>query len=162
MSSGQGQAAGVLAARRLRLPPLRAANLPLAAFGMGVSAYLSYIHWRGGAPLCGGLGDCETVQGSEYAEAAGVPVAALGLAMYAAIFALAAASLLLSPVLASWSSLSLLGIALAGALYSAYLTWLEIGVIHAICVWCVASAITVIAILVIGGIALLRDGVVSS
>lgn len=159
MRPGQAAAVGFLASRHL--PPLRAANIPLAAFGMGVSAYLSYIHWRGGAPLCGGLGDCEAVQGSEYAEVAGVPVAALGLAMYATIFVLAAASLLLPSALASWSILSLLGIALGGVLYSAYLTWLEIGVIHAICVWCVASAITVIAILVIGGIALFRDGVIS-
>jgi uncharacterized membrane protein len=32
------------------------------------------------------------------------------------------------------------GMALTGVLYSAYLTWLELYRINAICIWCVASA----------------------
>jgi uncharacterized membrane protein len=33
-----------------------------------------------------------------------------------------------------------------GILFSAYLTWLELFVIHAICRWCVASAVIIVVI----------------
>ena len=36
-----------------------------------------------------------------------------------------------------------------GALFAAYLTWLELFVIHAICRWCVASAVIIVLILVL-------------
>ena len=36
--------------------------------------------------------------------------------------------------------LAIFGVSLAGALYSAYLTYLELFVIDAICPWCVSSA----------------------
>lgn len=160
MSPGRATAAGVAVPKGRRLPLVRVGNIPLAAFGMGVSGYLSYVYWRGVPPACGGLGGCETVQASEYTEVMGIPVAALGLAMYAAIFGLAAAGLFLPPALASWSNLSVFGIALAGVLYSAYLTWLELAVIDAICVWCVVSALTISAILAVAGVTLVRDEVV--
>ena len=59
-------------------------------------------------------------------------------------------------------SLAVFGIALGGVLYSAYLTWLEVAVIHAICVWCVVSAFIVTAILAITAVALVRDEVIGS
>ena len=160
MRRSQAVTASIAAPVGRRLPPLRAINIPLALFGMGVAAYLSYVHWRGVPPACGGLGDCETVQTSKYAEVMGTPVAALGLAMYAAIFVLVVASLFLRPALAAWSSLAVFGIALGGVLYSAYLSYLEVAVIHAICIWCVVSAIIVTAILAVTSVALVRDGVI--
>jgi len=38
---------------------------------------------------------------------------------------------------------------LVGVLFSAWLTYLELGVIHAICIWCVTSAVIVTLILLV-------------
>ena len=66
--------------RRLRL-----AAIVLAAVGLCVAAYLTYIHYEGIKPVCGLGGNCEKVQSSEWSKLAGVPVAVLGLVGYAAI-----------------------------------------------------------------------------
>ncbi|MDQ4106560.1 MAG: hypothetical protein M3157_05240 [Actinomycetota bacterium] len=85
------------------------------------------------ARLRGGGSGCETVQTSRYSEVLGVPVAALGLLGYAALLCSAM-------VKGEWAALLGLFVALVGTLYSAYLTWLELFVIRAICQWCAASA----------------------
>jgi uncharacterized membrane protein len=122
--------------RRLRL-----AAIVLAAIGLCVAAYLTYIHYEGIKPVCGLGGNCEKVQTSEWSKLAGVPVALLGLLGYAAILvtlfidreeALIAGALL----------------ALAGVGFSAYLTYRELFSIDAICPWCVASAV-ILALLAI-------------
>ena len=119
---------------------------PLAALGALVSGYLTWIHYSGGLALCTGAAGCETVQASRYATVAGVPVALLGLLVYLVLFALG----LWRPSAdaAETRRLALFGVALAGVLYSAYLTYLEIAVIGAICPWCVSSALLMLAILV--------------
>jgi uncharacterized membrane protein len=107
----------------------------LSVAGLMMSAYLTWVHFLGVSPIClTGSGSCEAVQTSRYAEIFGVPVAVLGLAGYA--------GLLLSALLRGESG-ALLGlfVALVSVLFSAYLTWLELFVIHAICQWCVTSAI---------------------
>jgi uncharacterized membrane protein len=106
----------------------------LAALGLFISAYLTWVHFARVAPACvGGSGGCETVQSSRYAEILGAPVSAVGLVGYSA--------LLISAVLGGEVGVYLgFLIALVGALFSAYLTYLEVFVIHAWCQWCVASA----------------------
>ena len=42
---------------------------------------------------------------------------------------------------AAYTALAIFGVSLVGVLYSAYLTYLELFVIYAICRWCVASAV---------------------
>ena len=114
----------------------------LAVAGLLISAYLTWVHYAGVAPVCvGGSGGCETVQTSSYATILGVPVAALGLVGYS--------GLLLSAFLRGEASLYLgLLVALVGTLFSAYLTYLEVFVIHAICEWCVASAALMVGALI--------------
>ena len=89
----------------------------------------------------GGSGSCESVQASSYATILGFPVAALGVVGYS--------GLLLSASLRGEVG-AYLGflVALVGTLFSAYLTYLEVFVIHAICEWCVASATVMVAALV--------------
>jgi len=106
----------------------------LAVAGLLVSAYLTWAHLAGAEPVCGlGSGGCQAVQASRYATILSVPVAALGLAGYT--------GLLLAAILRDevGAYLGLL-VALVGALFSAYLTYLELFVIGAICQWCVANA----------------------
>jgi uncharacterized membrane protein len=121
-----------------------------AAAGVLISAYLTWTHLRGAVPVCvGGGGGCDVVQTSRYSEILGVPVAALGLVAYA--------GLLLSAALEGETA-ALLGlfVALVSALFSAYLTYLELFVIGAICQWCVASAALVAACLLLCVLRLLR------
>lgn len=122
----------------------------LILLGVGVAVYLVYVALDASAePYCSGIGDCHAVQSSEYAKIGGIPVAAFGLGMYLGLLALFAAArtgpLRGHPVLPMWLTI----LAVSGVFYSAYLTYLELEVIHAICVYCVISAsiVTGIALL---------------
>ena len=106
----------------------------LALVGLGIAAYLTYIHYAGIKPLCLASGGCEKVQSSPWSRLVGVPVAVLGLVGYAAILAL-----LFIPGETGLAATSL--VALIGFGFSLYLTWAELFRIHAICQWCVASAV---------------------
>jgi uncharacterized membrane protein len=52
--------------------------------------------------------------------------------------------------------LIIFGITLAGTLYSAYLTYIEVAVLYAICPYCVVSAIVMVLLLIIAIIRLVR------
>jgi uncharacterized membrane protein len=114
----------------------------LAVAGLLISAYLTWTHFLGVAPVCiSGSGGCETVQSSRYAAIFGIPVAALGVVAYV--------GLLFSAVLLGETGVYLgFLIALVGAFFSAYLTYLEVFVIGALCQWCLASAAIMVGALV--------------
>ncbi len=131
----------------------------LILLGIGVSTYLVYVALDASAePYCSGIGDCHAVQSSQYAKIGGMPVAAFGLLMYLGLLALLVASnvgpLRGMPLLRVWLTV----LAVSGVLYSGYLTYLELEVIHAICVYCVISAsiVTGIAVLSLPGFAAAR------
>jgi len=126
----------------------------LALAGIGVSAYLTWVHYDIDALVCG-VGDCLEVQASEYAEVLGIPVAILGLAMYVTVLALSLARFRF-PGYRTEITTALFVVTLAGTLYSAYLTWIEVYEIEAICQWCVISAIITTAIFVVEAITLWR------
>lgn len=124
-----------------------------ALAGAGVSAYLSAVRLAGTAAVCGPSHGCDIVAASEYAEILGIPVAWLGLACSVVLVALAA----------TWwrraERSALLGaylLLLAATGFVAYLTYLELFVIEAICPWCVAYAVTVLLALAVAGLALWR------
>jgi uncharacterized membrane protein len=124
--------------RRLRL-----AVAVLSLLGLAVAGYLTWVHYADLDPICaGGSGGCEKVQSSDYAELAGVPVALLGLIGYGAILASLAV-----PGDAGRFVGALL--ALAGFGFSAWLTYVELFEIDAICQWCVASAAIMTALAVL-------------
>lgn len=111
----------------------------LVAAGTAVALYLVYVHYQTSALVCG-IGDCETVQTSRYAELAGIPIAWLGLALYLGI-AMALAASARGLIANDIAEVLVVGATFAGTLAVAYLTYLEIWVIEAICQWCVAFAI---------------------
>jgi uncharacterized membrane protein len=121
---------------------LRMAAIVLAIVGLGVATYLTYIHYKGINPACGLGANCIKVQTSEWSKLAGVPVAVLGLLGYVGILAS-----LFVPGEAGLVAGAL--IALVGFGFSAYLTYRELFSIHAICEWCVTSAVimTLLAII---------------
>jgi uncharacterized membrane protein len=111
----------------------------LAVLGTAIAGYLTWVHFAELQPYCaGGGGGCERVQASPYAKLGGVPVAVIGLAGYLAVLA--------SLALPDRSVTVFLG--LVGLGFSAYLTYLELAVIDAVCQWCVASALVMTALAV--------------
>lgn len=108
--------------------------IALATVGLGVAGYLTYVHYSGAPPVCTS-NSCTKVQTSIYSELAGVPVALMGLIGYVAIL-----SSLLVPEHEA-SRFATLTFTLAGFGFSAYLTYRELFSIHAICEWCVSSAV---------------------
>jgi uncharacterized membrane protein len=113
---------------------LQAAAVACCVVGLGISGYLTYVHYAGVAPICEIAHGCEQVQTSEWSKLAGVPVALLGLLGYAAILA----SLF---VRGEAALLAGAGAAVVGWAFSAYLTYREVFTIQAICIWCVVSAV---------------------
>jgi len=128
-------------AKRQYSPP-RLTLLVLAVLGVLISAYLTWTHFAGLTPVCtGSVEGCQTVQSSRYAAVLGIPVALLGLIAYG--------GLIFSTALWRETGIYLgLLISLVGTLFSAYLTYLEIFVIGALCQWCLASAAIMLAALV--------------
>jgi len=120
---------------------LRWSLVALAVLGVAVSGYLTLVHFSGAPLVCAGEGGCSQVQSSRFAVVAGVPVALLGLLFYGSLVALGGWQALRTQPKAALISLALFGVALSGTLYSGYLTYLEVAVIGAICLWCVASAL---------------------
>lgn len=115
----------------------------LALPGIGVAAYLTYSHWADRPTVCAGVGECELVQTSEYSDIAGVPVALLGLIYFVAMALLALARvnrIERMPDALEWAQPVALSMALAATAFVAYLTYVELFVLEAICVWCVVLA----------------------
>lgn len=129
---------------------LRTAGMILSVLGLLVALYLTYIKLFPASPFCMGVGDCEAVNTSRYSEVLGIPVALLGALAYAAILT----GLRLESMWAlaeEWGPMVTFGIAFAGLLYSAYLTYIEIAVLQKICPYCVASAVIITLITIIAG-----------
>ncbi len=113
----------------------------LAVAGSGVAIYLTFIETTKAKAICGPVGDCNAVQNSPYALIFGViPVGLVGLLGYLAILAAWFWYRYRRDALAEYVPIALLGMTLIGVVYSIYLTYLEIFVIHAVCIWCISSA----------------------
>jgi uncharacterized membrane protein len=117
----------------------------LAGVGAAIAGYLTWVHYAGAKPLCVAGGGCERVQESRYAELAGIPVAVIGLAGYLAILASLA-------VRRDGARLATAFLAFVGLAFSAYLTYVELFTLEAICQWCVASAVVMTLIAVLASI----------
>jgi uncharacterized membrane protein len=119
----------------------------LSLLGLFISAYLYlYKIGRVGMLACG-AGECEVVQQSVWSRFAGLEVSLIGFAGYAALLAVSLAGLQPSLATRRWPATLLVVLAGLGVLFTVYLTYLELFVIHAICRWCVGSAVIIVAIL---------------
>jgi uncharacterized membrane protein/thiol-disulfide isomerase/thioredoxin len=116
----------------------------LCVFGFGVAGYLAYVETAQVAAVCGPVGDCNTVQQSEYARLFGIlPIGVMGLAGYVAIMVAWLVARFAKDKIADFAALSMFGMAVFGVLFSIYLTFLEPFVIGATCAWCLTSAILI-------------------
>lgn len=118
-----------------------AAMTLLALGGLAVASYLLSVRLLGEAPACGPVKGCDTVAASEYATVLGIPVALFGVAF----------SVVLAVATALWwrrgdrrALYAAYGLGLLGVVAVAYLTYLELFVIEAICIWCVTYGVTIV------------------
>lgn len=128
-------------------------SIGASLIGLIDSIYLTWIKLADKTAACSNIGDCESVNNSQYSEIAGIPIALLGAGAFLTIFLLLALEKRL-PDQSTSLRMGVFGLSLTGTLYSIYLTYLEIAVLRAICPFCVVSAISIFALLIIGVIRL--------
>ncbi len=119
----------------------------VAVAGIAVSGYLLFSSARNIAPVCL-VGACAEVAASSYARFLGIPNAALGLLLYVTVAFVAIVGATRASVRPS-ASPALFGLAVFGATFSAYLTWLQVAVLQAVCAWCALSAVLWVVLLVL-------------
>lgn len=122
---------------------LRLLAVLLAIIGLGISGYITIVKLTGGETVCANNGviNCDLVQSSIYSKLFGIPIQYLGVIGYLGILGVLALEPAI-PFFAKRSKLLIFAMTLFGFLYSAYLTAMEAFVLHAWCLWCVGSAIT--------------------
>jgi uncharacterized membrane protein len=115
---------------------LRVAAGAVALAGIAVADVLTWAHFADESVGCVAGGGCETVQESEYAQVAGIPVALLGLGAYSVLAGLIWWD-------APSARLGAAAISLVGLLFSMYLLTVQLFVIDAICIWCLANDVVI-------------------
>jgi len=114
----------------------------LCLVGFGVAGYLAYVETTQTTAVCGPVGDCNTVQQSEYARLFGIlPIGVLGLFGYVAIVIAWLLARHAREYLAALATLALFVMTAFGTAFSIYLTFLEPFVIGATCAWCLTSSV---------------------
>jgi uncharacterized membrane protein len=118
--------------------------LVFASVGLFISAVLVLAHVNHVPVPCGGSGGCDEVLTSQYSQVFGVPLAFVGLGTYAVLLVLA----MLAPVSPKARAIGF-GLSFIGAMASVWLTIVSVTQLHATCRWCLGSAATMGALLVV-------------
>ncbi len=121
----------------------------LALAGAFLALYLTLYKLGYIGHLACGTGDCEIVQTSKWSTLFGFPIAVWGLGFYLSTFAVATAGTLdrwVESRVPSALSLALTGF---GVAFSGFLTYVEVFELHAICRYCVVSALITCALFAI-------------
>jgi uncharacterized membrane protein len=131
-------------------------SVALVVVGLLVSIYMTIYKITNDNRMCLGSGDCSTVNQSNYAEVNGFPVAGIGIIGYAAILGV----LLLERrggFFQENGTLMIFGMALVGFLFTAWLIYVEIALIKAICPFCVTSQVAMTIIFIMAVLRLIRQ-----
>jgi len=126
--------------------------ITFSLLGLTDATYLLIIKFTQNKSLClPAIGDCWSVNNSVYSEWNGIPISAFGMLSYLTILFILIFGYRL-PVLKNNGHIFIFGIALAGVLFSIYLTYLQFAVIKAICPFCIFSAITMTTVFILSTI----------
>jgi uncharacterized membrane protein len=118
--------------------------------GLIVSGYLTFVETTGTDVMCGPSGGCGDVQDSPYATLFGfLPVGLLGFIGNIAILVAWLVWQFGPAAIKKWAALAIWGMGIFGVLFSIYLTFLEPFVIGATCMWCIASAVIMMMVLLV-------------
>jgi len=129
----------------------------LSVLGLIVAGYLAYVEISRVEAVCGPVGHCNIVQSSPYAQLMGIPIAVLGLLNYAAVIGLWGLQKFDQGAMGRSLGLLLLGLTVFGTIFSIYLTLLEIFVIHAVCAWCLTSAVITTVLMILATLPLTKQ-----
>ena len=130
------------------------ASVALCGLGIVVAGYLVTKRFTGGSLACTRWAQCDVVNNSVYSQIYGVPISVIGLAGYLLLLALTLAALRTAGRSRRRILLLSFVLSLAGVAFSAYLTYLEIYVIEALCAWCVASAVIITLLAIVTAVSL--------
>jgi len=106
--------------------------------------------------MCLGNGGCTVVNSSRYSEVSGIPVALIGVGGYLVILAVLFFENRMK-VLIQNGTLIVFGLALVGFLFTIYLVYAELALIHALCPFCITSQITMTILFILSVIRLVRQ-----
>jgi uncharacterized membrane protein len=134
----------------------------LSLAGVVLATYLTLYKLGYIGTLACGTGACETVQLSRWSTFLGLPVALWGAGFYASMFAVSAAGSFGTPAESRAVSVALVVLSGWGVAFSGWLTWLELAEIHAICRYCVVSALLVALLFVLSVLDLRERGPVAT
>lgn len=132
--------------------------LLVSLFGIVITSYLSYLHFKPPAPDehvfgCFTGSGCSAVNASEYSSFLGIPVAMLGLIGYVLIFVFSILFLMKRKADYATSAekyiVFIFLIGLIGTLFQAYLTYISATVIHAYCSHCLLSEVCITLIMML-------------
>ena len=135
---------------------LRQIAIALSVLGLLVAAYMTVYKYAKIEAMCVGSSGCSEVNSSRYSEINGIPVAVLGMVGYAAILAL----LFLEQrpgIFQENGTMMFFGVSLLGFLFTLYLIYVEVALIHAYCPFCLTSQAVMTVIFIISVIRLLRQ-----
>jgi uncharacterized membrane protein len=124
----------------------------ISLLGLFLGAYLTLYKFGFIGTLVCGVSSCEQVQTSRWSVFLGLPVATWGLGFYALMLALAIAGMQERYADSSGLSLAMVVLAAWGALFTAWLNYLEAFVIHAWCEWCLFSAGMVLVLFIMSAL----------
>lgn len=130
------------------------ASVALCGLGIVVAGYLVTKRFTGGSLACTRWAQCDVVNNSVYSQIYGVPISVIGLAGYLFLLALAFAALWAEGRRQRQLLLLSLVLSLVGVGFSAYLTYLEVYVIEALCAWCVASAVIITVLAIVAAVSI--------
>ena len=130
----------------------RMAMALIALIGVFLSLYLTLFKLGYIGTLACGTGSCERVQLSKWGDFLGLPVSAWGVGYYALVLAISFAGTQERFADSPRITNVLLYLTGAGLLFSIWLTYLELFVIHAICRWCLGSAAITLVLFVLAAL----------
>lgn len=131
-------------------------SLAFVVLGLLVSIYMTIFKLTDNSSMCLGNGGCSVVNASRYSEVYGFPVAAIGILGYVALLAVHLMENR-NDFLRENATLVFFGMALTGFLFTAYLVYVEIALIKALCPFCITSQISMTIIFIISAIRLLQQ-----
>lgn len=121
--------------------------LGVAVLGLLDAAYLTAKHYQGVPPACSLLKGCEVVTTSAYATVLGVPVALGGAVYY--FFSIVLLALFLEFRRRVFLQLLFLLVS-GGLLATAWFVFVQIFILQAICLYCMASAASTVILFILG------------
>jgi uncharacterized membrane protein len=131
-------------------------SIALAILGAADAIYLLIYKLTGNSRMCLGAGGCHDVNFSPFSEIYGIPVSIFGIAAFLAILSILVLEKRLKFAEKN-GPLVIFGICLGGVAFTAYLTYLELYVIHAVCPFCVASAVLITLLFILAIIRLVKQ-----